>query len=70
MIKSPVEVIGDSTLNAEVALFWPVPPLAMLTVPCSVIVPAVVIGPPEVVRPVTPPETPTDVTMPLARPAI
>ena len=29
MIRSPVEVIGDSALNAKDADVWPVPPLAI-----------------------------------------
>ena len=48
--------------NAGVVV--PVPPLATANVPASVIVPEVVIGPPEVVRPVVPPETATEVTVP------
>ena len=40
------------------------PPLATASVPASVIVPLLVIGPPEVVRPVVPPETSTLVTVP------
>ena len=43
----------------------PVPPLATMSVPAKVIVPEVVIGPPEVVNPVVPPETSTEVTVPL-----
>lgn len=42
----------------------PVPPLVVANVPAKVIVPEVVIGPPEVVRPVVPPDTATDVTVP------
>ena len=41
-----------------------VPPLAIAKVPAKVIVPDVVIGPPEVVRPVVPPDTATEVTVP------
>ena len=44
----------------------PVPPLATFSVPAIVMVPLVVIGPPEVVSPVVPPETFTDVTVPPA----
>ena len=40
------------------------PPLATAKVPASVMVPDVVIGPPLVVRPVVPPETSTEVTVP------
>jgi hypothetical protein len=61
-IKSPVDVIGDNALNAAEAVFFPVPPLAMASVPANVIVPADVIGPPLVVRPVVPPLTSTLVT--------
>ena len=46
--------------DAEVLL---VPPLATLSVPSSVIVPEAVTGPPDVVRPVVPPLTPTDDTL-------
>ena len=35
----------------------PVPPLVVANVPASVIVPDVVIGPPDVVKPVVPPDT-------------
>jgi len=42
----------------------PVPPFETARVPAIVIVPEVVIGPPEVVSPVVPPETSTDVTVP------
>ena len=42
----------------------PVPPLATARVPARVIVPELVTGPPEVVKPVVPPETSTEVTVP------
>ena len=42
----------------------PVPPLAIASVPAKVMVPAVVIGPPDVIKPVVPPDTATDVTVP------
>lgn len=42
----------------------PVPPLEAARVPARVMVPEVVIGPPEVVRPVVPPDTATLVTEP------
>ena len=42
---------------APAASVAPVPPFATTNVPASVIVPLVVIGPPEVVRPVVPPDT-------------
>ena len=46
--------------DAEVLL---VPPLATLSTPSSVIVPEAVIGLPDVVRPVLPPETLTEDTL-------
>jgi len=54
-----------TTLPVPVLVTTPVPPLATASVPASVIVPVLVIGPPEVVRPVVPPDTATDVTVPL-----
>ena len=44
----------------------PVPPLLIDKVPASVIVPELTIGPPEVVKPVVPPETSTLETPPAA----
>ena len=35
IIRSPVEVMGDRALNAAAAVVWPVPPLAMATVPVT-----------------------------------
>lgn len=35
MIKSPVEVTGESALKAADAVVWPVPPLAIATVPVT-----------------------------------
>jgi hypothetical protein len=58
----PVIVTFEPATNEGVAV--PVPPFATASVPESVIVPEVVIGPPEVVRPVVPPETATEVTVP------
>ena len=46
----------------------PVPPLATTNVPLIVIVPLVVIGPPLVLKPVVPPATSTEVTVPLPPP--
>ena len=43
---------------------WPVPPLSACKVPANVILPLVVIGPPEVVKPVVPPLTSIEVTVP------
>lgn len=54
-----------TTLPVPVLVTTPVPPLATASVPASVIVPVLVIGPPEVVSPVVPPDTATDVTVPL-----
>jgi len=42
----------------------PVPPFASINVPVSVIFPLLVIGPPVVVKPVLPPLTSTEVTVP------
>ena len=55
---------GAKALNAEIADVWPVPPFVSASVPAKVIVPELVIGPPLVVRPVVPPATPTEVTVP------
>jgi hypothetical protein len=49
---------------APAALVAPVPPLANERVPARVMVPVVVIGPPVVVRPVVPPLTSIEVTVP------
>lgn len=51
-------------MNAAEAVVWPVPPLAMASVPPIVIVPEETIGPPVVVRPVVPPLTSTLATAP------
>jgi len=55
---------GAKALNAEIADVWPVPPFVSASVPAKVIVPELVIGPPLVVRPVVPPATLTEVTVP------
>lgn len=63
----PVNV-GDADRTTEplpVEVVTPVPPLATASVPPRVNVPAPVIGPPETVRPVVPPDTSTDVTEPV-----
>ena len=58
-------VLGTSRLvRAPLAVVAPVPPLSTSSVPARVIVPDVVTGPPEVVKPVVPPETLTEVTVP------
>jgi hypothetical protein len=60
IIRSPVEVIGDKALNALAAVVWPVPPLAILSVPANVTAPVdAVFG----VNPVVPAEN--DVTPPV-----
>ena len=56
--------LGASALNAEFAVVCPVPPFAIASVPASVMVPEVVMGLPETVRPVVPPESATEVTVP------
>ena len=48
-----------------VSVVRPVPPLATISVPAIVIVPDVVMGPPDVVRPVVPPLMSTLVTVPV-----
>ena len=53
-------------LPAEPGVVNPVPPFAGTKVPANVIVPEVVIGPPEVDKPVVPPETATLETVPSA----
>jgi len=57
--------VGRTAFAAPAWVVAPVPPFASARVPASVIVPEPVIGPPEVVRPVVPPETATEVTVPL-----
>ena len=60
--------IGDSDKTIEpapVEVVVPVPPFATASVPPRVIVPEVVIGPPENDNPVVPPETCTEVTVPV-----
>ena len=56
---------GTNALNAAFAVVCPVPPFAIPNVPASVIVPFVVIGDPETVKPVVPPDNATDVTVPV-----
>ena len=38
MIRSPVVVMGDKALNPALAVVWPVPPLAMGSVPVTPVV--------------------------------
>ena len=59
-----VGLVDKTTLPVPVLVVTPVPPLATARVPASVIVPDVVIGPPLVVRPVVPPATLIEVTVP------
>jgi hypothetical protein len=63
-----VMIVGfvlNTTLVVPVEVVTPVPPFATAKVPANVIVPDDVIGPPDVVSPVVPPETATDVTVPV-----
>ena len=60
----PPRVDAPRLVRATAAVVAPVPPLAIANVPPSVSVPLVVIGPPENVSPVVPPEASTDVTVP------
>ena len=53
-----------SAVLAAESVVAPVPPLAIANVPASVIVPVLVTGPPDVVKPVVPPDTSIDVTVP------
>ena len=55
---------APSAVSAAAAVVAEVPPLAIAKVPARVIVPEVVTGPPEVVKPVVPPDTSTLVTVP------
>lgn len=59
-----VGLVDRTTLPVPVLVVTPVPPLATANVPVSVMVPDVVIGPPVVDKPVVPPATLTDVTVP------
>jgi len=59
-----VGLVDKTTLPVPVLVVTPVPPLATARVPAKVIVPDEVIGPPLVVKPVVPPATLTDVTVP------
>lgn len=61
-----VRALVPVPLTYPVSVVAPVPPLATLRVPPRVIVPLTVMGPPLVVRPVVPPETSTEVTVPPA----
>ena len=60
----PLVTAPAKAFMAACAEVWPDPPLAIASVPPSVIVPEVVTGPPLVVSPVVPPDTSTEVTVP------
>ena len=57
--------VASTTAPLPVEVVAPVPPLVTAKVPAKVIVPAPVTGPPDVVSPVVPPETSTEVTVPV-----
>ncbi len=57
-IKSPVLVTGDKALKAALALVWPVPPLAIGSVPVTCVVRSTPVRAPPSVR------LPLDVTVP------
>ena len=59
-----VGAFESTTLTVPVDEVTPVPPLATFNVPANVMVPDPTIGPPLVVRPVVPPDTWTDETVP------
>ena len=61
-----VRALVDDAYSTPLAVneVKPVPPLAVANVPPIVIVPDVVTGPPDVVKPVVPPDTATLVTVP------
>ena len=59
-----VGLVDRTTLPVPVLVVTPVPPLVTASVPARVIVPELVIGPPLVVRPVVPPATLIEVTVP------
>jgi hypothetical protein len=63
-------VLVAYTAPPDVNEVRPVPPLVVANVPARVIVPLDVIGPPEVVNPVVPPDTSTEVTVPPVETAI
>ena len=54
--------LARTTAPVPVEVVPPVPPLATARVPANVIVPEPVTGPPDVVRPVVPPETSIEIT--------
>lgn len=62
--RLPPRVVAPKFVRAAAAVVAPVPPFAIPRVPAKVIVPLVVTGPPDVVKPVVPPDKATDVTVP------
>ena len=58
------EAAAPRLVRAPDAVVAPVPPFKMFSVPARVMTPLEVTGPPEVVRPVVPPDTSTEVTVP------
>ena len=60
-----VGLVARTTAPEPVEVVPPVPPLATAKVPATVIVHELVTGPPEVVKPVVPPDTSTEVTVPV-----
>jgi hypothetical protein len=64
VVSAPaVEMFPPRVIVLE-PLFTPVPPFVPTKVPASVMVPVVVTGPPDVVKPVVPPDTSMLVTVP------
>lgn len=63
-VLAPLSANGAPPADVE-----PVPPLPIAKVPPRVMVPLLVIGPPLAVKPVVPPDTSTDVTVPEPPPA-
>lgn len=64
LVTVPLPVPAPRFARAAAAVVAPVPPLATASVPPRVKVPLVVIGPPDKVRPVVPPEPEIEVTVP------
>ena len=65
IVVDAVNALVPLPIRYPVNVVAPVPPLATPNVPPKVIVPFVVIGPPDVVSPVVPPDTFTLVTVPV-----
>ena len=64
IVEAVARLPRPRAVRAPESVVAPVPPLARASVPASVNVPLVVMGPPEVVRPVLPPDMATLVTLP------